>query len=134
MNRSNARELLMQLFFQMDIQNDFSPEAKNAFLELQMDDDEQIKYINSVYDAFINHKDEIDSLIESNSQGWKIGRLSKVDLAVMRLCLAEFKFMDTEDQTPIGAAINEAVRIAKKYDSDDSGKFVNGILGQISRQ
>lgn len=134
MNRSNARELLMQLFFQMDIQNDFSPEAKNTFLELQMNDDEQIKYINSVYDAFINHKDEIDSLIESNSQGWKIGRLSKVDLAVMRLCLAEFKFMDTEDQTPIGAAINEAVRIAKKYDSDDSGKFVNGILGQISRQ
>lgn len=127
----------MQMLFQMDIQNDYSEEAKEDFKLRQMDlngeFDEQIIYFNDVYSAFAASKDEIDKLIEDNSKGWKISRIGKVDLAVMRLCLAESRFIEDEKKTPLAAAINEAVKLAKKYGSDDSGKFVNGILGQISR-
>lgn len=133
MTRASARELLMQMLYQMEIQDDYSSDAKDSFIEMNIDEDDQLDYINNVYSAFIDNKDKIDKLIESNSKGWKINRLSKVDLAVLRLCICEFKFLDEKKATPVGAAINEAVRICKKYGSDDSGKFVNGILGQISR-
>jgi len=132
MNRPEARETVMQMLFQMDAQKDFSMEAKQSYLDNFVDDDEQLTYINDVYTAFSTHKDEIDKLIESFSKGWKISRLAKVDLAVLRLCVAEMKFKEGE-QVPVAAAINEAVKIAKKFGGESSGKFVNGILGNISR-
>lgn len=132
MNRPEAREAVMQMLFQMEIQKDFSEEAKQGYIENFIDDDNQLEYINDVFKAFVSHKDEIDKLIESFSKGWKLERLAKVDLAVLRLCVAETKYKEGE-QIPMPAAINEAVKIAKKFGGESSGKFVNGILGNISR-
>lgn len=132
MNRLEARETVMQMLFQMEAQMDFSPEAKQTFIENFIDDDSQLDYINEVYEAYSSHNNEIDDLIEENSTGWKLERLAKVDLAVIRLCIAETKFKQGE-QIPLSASINEAVKIAKKFGGESSGKFVNGVLGKIAR-
>ena len=132
MNRLEARETVMQMLFQMEAQLDFSVEAKQSYLDNFVDDDSQLKYINDVYEAYAGHANEIDDLIESSSKGWKLERIAKVDLAVLRLCIAETKFKEGE-VIPVSASISEAVKMAKKYGGESSGKFVNGILGYISR-
>ena len=133
MRRTEARELLMQLIFQMEAQKDYSKEALITFKEENMDDSEQAVYFDSVMNAFMENKEVIDALIEESSNQWHLTRIAKVDLAVLRLCIAEMNYM-TEGATPQSAAINEAVKLAKKFSGEDSGKFVNGVLGRIARQ
>ena len=136
MKRTSARELLMQLFYQMEVQNDYSDEAKLRFLDLNYPDGEyknQSGYITDVCSAFRDNRSEIDALIEKYAHGWKLSRIAKVDLSVMRIAVTEGAFLPEDKKTPVGAAINEAVKTVKKYGTDDSGKFVNGILGEIFR-
>ena len=131
--RSRTREALMKMLFQMEIQGDFSEEAKQNFSEEFLGEDLDRKYFDAVFDAYINNNNEIDELIESYSKGWKLERLAKVDLTVLRVCIAETLYLK-EDPVPMSAAINEAVRIAKIYGGKDSQRFVNGILGRISKE
>ena len=71
---------------------------------------------------------EIDKLIGENSEGWDTARMGKVELAVLRLAVFEMRY---DEDIPAGVAINEAVEIAKMYGQENSGSFVNGILGKI---
>jgi len=73
---------------------------------------------------------DIDAFIEKYAHGWKISRISKVALAVLRLAICEIKFFD---DIPVGVSINEAVELCKKYAAKDDAVFVNGILGSISK-
>lgn len=73
----------------------------------------------------------IDETIEKNSRGWKLSRLSKVSLAVLRLGIYELLF---EKDTPVGVTINEAVELAKKYGGEEDAPFVNGVLGAVARE
>lgn len=73
----------------------------------------------------------IDEKIEKNSCGWKLSRLSKVSLAVLRLGIYELLF---EKDTPVGVTINEAVELAKKYGGEEDAPFVNGVLGAVARE
>ena len=73
----------------------------------------------------------IDEKIEKNSRGWKLSRLSKVSLAVLRLGIYELLF---EKDTPVGVTINEAVELAKKYGGEEDAPFVNGVLGAVARE
>ena len=130
MKRSQARELAMQLLFSMEARNDFSPECKDAFLEFYPPENQK-NYVNSVYGAFADHMEEVDAAIEANAEHWHKDRIAKVDLAVLRVAIAEMTF--SEEPTPEGVAINEAVNIAKKFGSEESGRFVNGVLGNYSR-
>ena len=130
MKRSQARELAMQLLFSMEARNDFSPECKDAFLEFYPPENQK-NYVNCVYGAFADHMEEVDAAIEANAEHWHKDRIAKVDLAVLRVAIAEMTF--AEEPTPEGVAINEAVNIAKKFGSEESGRFVNGVLGNYSR-
>lgn len=130
MKRSQARELAMQLLFSMEARNDFSPECKDAFLEFYPPENQK-NYVNSVYGAFADHMEEVDAAIEANAEHWHKDRIAKVDLAVLRVAIAEMTF--AEEPAPEGVAINEAVNIAKKFGSEESGRFVNGVLGNYSR-
>ena len=130
MKRSQARELTMQMLFSMEARSDFSPECRDAFLEFYPPENQKA-YVNGVYTAFADHIGEVDSLIEANSEHWHKDRIAKVDLAVLRLAIAEMTF--AEEPTPEGVAINEAVNLAKKFGSEESGRFVNGVLGKYSR-
>ena len=74
---------------------------------------------------------EIDTVIEKYAHGWKISRISKVALAVLRLAICEIKYFD---DIPVGVSINEAVELCKKYAAKDDSAFVNGILGSVSKE
>lgn len=78
------------------------------------------------------HAEQIDSQIESRLKGWKVNRLSKTSLALLRLAVAEMCFGEEKDMDSI--VINEAVELAKKYGADDDYQFINGVLGSISRE
>ena len=130
MKRSQARELAMQMLFSMEARNDFSPECKDAFLEFYPPENQK-NYVNGVYGAFADHMEEVDAAIEANAEHWHKDRIAKVDLAVLRVAMAEMTF--AAELTPEGVAINEAVNLAKKFGSEESGRFVNGVLGKYSR-
>ena len=132
MRRNEARELLMQLFFQMEARGEFTAEIRDLMFKEFADGSEQLPYMTRISDAFLEHREEIDALIEDASDKWHINRMAKVDLAVLRVAVCEMKFSDSE--IPVEVAINEAVNLAKKYGDDNSGKFVNGILGRVSKQ
>ena len=73
--------------------------------------------------------DEIDTLINEHTTGWKTGRMNKVDLTILRLAVYEMKW---DEDVPTGVAINEAVNLAKKYSSEDGASFVNGVLAKLA--
>jgi N utilization substance protein B len=127
MNRKLAREMAMKLIFQMDIQDDFSNERINKFLE-ELPEDNQRDYIRELAENFIKNKEKIDNSIEENAKGWKINRIAKVDLTILRVAIGEIYYME---DIPEIVSINEAVEMAKTFSSEDSSKFINGVLGSI---
>ena len=87
------------------------------------------EYIHNKVFGTIGKIEEIDDVIAGVAEGWKINRMSKVDLTIMRLAYYEMKF---DDDIPVIVAINEAVELAKKYGGDDSSSFINGILAKLA--
>ncbi len=130
MGRKVAREGAMKLFFQMELNKDYSEDAKSIFLENFKFDESEIEYIEDAYIALIDNKEIIDKYIEENLEGWSIYRLSKVDLAVLRIAIYEILY---RKDIPVEVSINEAIEISKKYSIHDSFKFINGVLGGFVR-
>ena len=87
------------------------------------------RYIEDKFNKIIAVLEEIDKIINESSKGWKTTRMGKVDLTLIRLAVYEIKY---EEDIPTGVAINEAVELAKKYGTDDSPAFINGILAKIA--
>lgn len=129
--RIEARELLMQLLFQMEINNDFSKEVTEKYLNENHMSESSAKYIRDLTAAIEQNITVIDENINKHSIRWKTTRLPKVDLAILRLAVGEILY---DEGLPPQVSINEAVNIAKKYSTDDSGKFINGVLGSIVRE
>lgn len=128
MSRRNARECAMKLLYEYSITGELvnpMTETKDCDIyELDLEKDD-VEYITQVLDGFVSRRDELDSIISLNSHSWRIERISKVDLAILRLALYEMRYMDM----PSKVAINEAVEMAKKYSADKSYKYINGLLG-----
>lgn len=131
MIRGEARELVMKLIFQMDAQNDFSDQLRDKFFADNLSDDSQSEYINLLTSNIINKLTLIDETIKKYSENWKLERLAKVDLSITRVAIGEILFMI---DVPNPVAINEAVNMAKKYSTEESGKYINGILGKIEKE
>ncbi|MBS6610130.1 MULTISPECIES: transcription antitermination factor NusB [Peptoniphilus] len=130
MSRKKARIGAMQALFSMDINDDFSIESLNLFMENNLFLGDEVDYINRVVPDILDKMDVVDSTIEKNLKGWTIQRLAKVDRQILRIAVYEFLY---KDDIPPEVSINEAVEIARIYGSDDSPKFINGILGSIYR-
>lgn len=130
MRRTEARELFMQLLFQMEVQHDYSQIIKEKFIQEHLKDSNQLEYFNLLFESAVNNMPAIDEKLEACSENWKISRMAKVDLAILRLSAAEILYLE---DVPDSASINEAVDLAKKFGGDDSGKFINGILGKVVR-
>jgi N utilization substance protein B len=122
------RENMMQMFYQMKLQEDYSIEAFNSFIQKQMTGTDATGYSKELYEAFSSHREEIDRIINENSIKWKTERMPAVDLSILRLSLTEIKYIDT---IPPSVSINEAVNLAKKFSTEKSASFINGILGNI---
>ena len=90
---------------------------------------EYSQFIKASFCGAVKCADEIDEVISRHAVGWKIKRMSKVTLSVLRLAVYELKYTDT----PPKAVINEAVEIAKEYDDEKAAPFVNGILNKVAR-
>lgn len=131
MTRTHARETLMQLLFQMEAQKDYSDAMKDKYMEEHFSQDKQRNYANALIDTVLKNLEEIDAALDHSSKGRNTKRMAKVDLAIARLALGEALYMDN---IPEGVAINEAVNMARKYSTEESRRFINGILGNIVRQ
>ncbi|MEY7999454.1 transcription antitermination factor NusB [Clostridium sp. Mt-5] len=149
MNRKKSRELTMKLLFQMTINKE---EASSVIMNLKentvgegensIDDNQEgfygeksedlkdvdIKYVVRVLNGIEENKNVLDEQIEKYLRKWKLNRLSKVDVAILRICTYEFLY---EDDIPEKVSINEAIELAKKYSSDKSASFINGVLGNM---
>lgn len=129
MTRREAREQAFIVLFEKIFDN----EATISEIVATAKEAELIK-INSFAENTLNaveeHFSEIDEIIETNSQDWTLARLPKVSLAILRLAVAEIKYID---DVPNGVAVNEAVELAKKYGTNEDASFINGILGTIAK-
>ena len=90
----------------------------------------QLRYIDTVVSGVANREEELNAQIQKYSIGWDITRISKLARCILQLAIYEILYVE---DVPTGVAVSEAVRIAKKYDGDDTGSFVNGILGSFAR-
>ena len=90
----------------------------------------QLEYIKKIVEGTVNHRDELDSYIEKYSKGWKLTRISRVALSILRTALFEVLYMD---DVPDSVAINEAVELSKGYEEQETVSFINGILGSFMR-
>jgi len=128
MGRRASRDMAMKLLYQLEIQKGNIDEQKKLFFEVNNISGKDYEYICDVVDGVYNNMSYIDNLIETHSKGWKISRISRVDLSILRLSIYEICF---RDDIPYSVAVNEAVELAKKYSSEDAGSFVNGILSKV---
>lgn len=133
MNRSDMREHAFKLIYSLEIQKvDNIQEQVDLYFESNnIKDEEAKKYITDAILGIEKNKAEILSDIEKNlKEEWKLNRISKMDLSVLKLSIYEIKF----SEVPYKVSINEAVELAKKYGEDKSKKFVNGILASIVKE
>lgn len=130
MGRRASREIAMKLLYQLEIQKDDREAQIQRVLEENSFSEKDREYVIEVIGGVQNNLAYIDKAIEIHSKGWKIGRISKIDLSIMRLSIYEICF---RDDIPYNVSVNEAVELAKKYSSEDAGSFVNGILSKVSR-
>jgi N utilization substance protein B len=131
----------MRLIFQCTASHDFSEEVKERFLEdetmldglfvTEENEHPDLNYFNYVYTTLYTHLEEIDAAISSVSEKWTIHRMNGVDLAILRLSGAEILFLDDISDR---ISANEAVLMAKRYGTDKSPAFINGIIGSIVRK
>lgn len=130
MGRKLAREEAMKLLYQMDMNNDYSESSVKDFIENGELNREEKEYISSSAVTILKNLDTIDKNISQNIRGWKINRLAKVDLSILRIAIYELLY---REDIPIEVCINEAIEIAKKYSTEESSKFINGMLGNFVR-
>lgn len=131
MSRRELREQIFKLLFRVEFNKmEDMPEQEKLFFE---DDDaatdEDAVYISEKYRKITEKLAEIDALLNEKASGWDTGRMSKVDLTILRLAVYEIRY---DEDVPTGVAINEAVELAKKFGQDASYGFVNGVLAKFA--
>ena len=145
MTRGNARELAVHLIYGREFTGE-EPEQvvstrldKEYYSKLSGENDVyadrpsklQLRYIDSVVSGVANRTEDLNAVIQQYSIGWDVSRISRLTRCVLQLAIYEILYVE---DVPTGVAISEAVRLAKKYDGDDTGAFVNGILGAIAKE
>ena len=144
MTRANARELAVHLIYGREFTGD-EPEQvvsirlnKEYYAKLKEENQvyserpsrAQLGYIDNVVAGVANREEELNAHIQKFSIGWDVKRISRLTRAIMQLAMFEILYVE---DVPTGVAISEAVRLSKMYDGDDTGSFVNGVLGSFAR-
>ena len=144
MTRANARELAVHLIYSQSFTGEepdvvVATRLEKEYYKLLSEDNDvyeerpsraQLAYIDNVVAGVSNHQEMVNAEIQKFSIGWDRSRIYRLARAVMQLGIFEILFVE---DVPTGVAVSEAVRLAKKYDGDDTGAFVNGILGAFAR-
>lgn len=127
-SRKLAREMAVEFLFQIEFQKEDIKEQVEDFLDSVEQENFDKDYFFEIVNGVLNCQEEIDQIISSKAKGWTIERIAKVDLAILRVAIYEIKH---REDIPLSVSINEAVEIAKKFGTDESGKFINGLLAQV---
>ena len=133
MKRSAIRELTFRLIYSLEIQKAEDLEEQiELYLECnEVEDDEAKEYIKDAIIGINKNINEIQGLIEKNLKAdWKIDRISKIDLSLLKLAIYEIKYKNI----PYKVAINESLELAKKYGEETSKNFINGILASVVKE
>jgi N utilization substance protein B len=142
MTRTTARQLALQLSFAVSAGSDLGPQeffdeeyfralpAEDRLFD-EIPDEKQMEYIFRLVNGVRERQTELDAIVERYAQGWKLSRISRTALAVLRCALYEILYMP---DIPPAASINEAVELSKSYDEPETVSFVNGILGSFMRE
>lgn len=144
MTRADARELAVHLIYSRNFTGEEPAEVvalrlnKDYYPQLSSENEiyserpsrKQLQYIDAVVTGVANREEELNQQIQQFSIGWNVSRISRLTRAVLQLAVYEILYVE---DVPSGVAVSEAVRLAKKYDGDDTGSFVNGILGSFVR-
>jgi len=130
MTRRELREHIFRLLFRAEFHPpDMMPEQIKLYIEhLTEIQDGDIEYIMGKTQRILEQLTVLDENIEVITTGWKVSRMGKVDLTIIRLAFFEIKF---DEDIPTGVAINEAVELAKRYGTDESPSFINGVLAKL---
>lgn len=137
--RRQAREIAVQTLYQMEMNEVTAEVALHAALEelieeedtVSVDPSDDVQFLRGIVNGTSTKIELIDRVLEGYLTGWKMDRLSKVDRQILRLGTYEMFF---EEGTPDAVILNEAIELAKHFGTDESGKFVNGVLGQMVRE
>lgn len=147
MTRRTAREILVKIFYQADVNKDsdsteYLDRVRRAddlreYISTcdgedncgKIDPGSQMNFINAVCCAWDLHREEIDKDIRKFSINWKLERMARIDVAILREAITELKYID---DVPDAVAINEAVELAKIYGTDKAPKFINAVLGKVA--
>ncbi|WP_053353157.1 transcription antitermination factor NusB [Leucobacter musarum] len=130
--RTKARKRALDMLYQADLRGESMAAIVNAEAQRAAGEPDRAAswlYAREIVDGVTDHRDEIDELIVSYAQGWTLERMPHIDRALLRLAAWEIIH---NDEVPAAVAIDEAVELAKEYSTDDSGRFVNGVLGKIA--
>ena len=140
LKRREAREAAVQSLYSMDMNDVQASEAVRSVVEDWDEDNDRdgaapdsssLVFILQLVEQTWGNKEAIDALLSEYLTGWKPERLSRVDLQILRLAVYEMFF---DKETPPKVVINEAIELAKRFGSEESGKFVNGVLGRMLRE
>ena len=150
MTRRTAREILIKIFYQADVNGDVDTSEYVGRLDSKDDlkeylvtcggedaektslkAEDQIGFIKAVCFQWDMHRDEIDDMIRRYSINWKLERMARTDLAIMREAACEIRYID---DVPAAVTINEAVELAKIYGTEKSTSFINAVLGKIASE
>lgn len=132
MSRRTAREVAMKLAFSRLLGGESTYQSILNQSDIEENPtDSDIAFANEIYDGILSHADEIDSYIGKHSIGWKIERMPRVDLCILRVAVYEILYCET---IPSSVSINEAVELSKRFGGERSSAYINGILGAVEKE
>ena len=126
--RRRAREVALSILYQLEFRPEKSEEVMDAFWANRRSAPEVETYARELVEGILAHREEIDNLIARYTEHWHFSRIALVERNILRVATYEFIF---RKEVPEKVVLNEAIEIAKQYGSEDSGRFVNGILDKI---
>jgi transcription antitermination protein NusB len=132
-DRRKSREFALQLLYEMEIKGADPKSVLDHFQDRSQEEisEEGHKFATELLDGTFRNRKEIDQLIERHSLHWKLGRMAVVDRNILRLAVYELLYLH---DVPTSVVLNEAIEIAKKFGTEDSGAFINGILDKVAKE
>jgi len=128
--RRKGRECALQLLYQADFSPMDAAAANDLYWQIHIKEETVRTYAEFLYFGTLEHKAEIDKIIQKFSEHWRLERMAVVDRNILRLAVFEFLH---ETETPTTVVINEALEIARKFSTEESTQFINGILDAINK-
>lgn len=132
-NRRMARECALQCLYYADSAKMLDGDKVEPYVEdFQRELRENFPFCQDLVEGTTRHLPQIDTLVSKYARNWTIDRMSVVDRSILRM--AAYELVYSREKTPVPAVIDEAIELAKKYSTDNSGKFINGLLDQLKKE